>query len=124
MAMASLVGCTTTEEGGRSGTDTFTVSVPGLSTTVKQGETEVARVTVNRGQGFKQSLKLEMKATAGLQVTPGNVTLKLGDKGDVQLTITAAADAPLGEHKVAVKATPDTGGEPASAEFMVKVVAP
>ena len=124
VAMAAFVGCKKSVEGGRSGTDTFRVTVPNLSTTVKQGETQVVRLGVERGEGFKQSIKLDVKAPTGLQVDPESVTVKLGDKGDVQLTITAAKDAPLGEQKIAVKGTPEAGGEPASTEFAVKVVAP
>jgi uncharacterized membrane protein len=48
--------------------------------------------------------------------------VKAGDKADVQLKITAAKDAPLGELKVLVKGTPDKG-DPAETEFKVTVSA-
>ncbi len=48
--------------------------------------------------------------------------VKPGDKGDVQLKITAAKDAPLGDQKIMVKGTPDQG-EPAETEFTVTVSA-
>jgi len=122
IATAAIMGCKRSEEGGRAGDDTFRLSVPALSTAVKQGEKQVVRVAVERGEGFKQSVKLELKAPAGLKVEPDSTTVKPGDKGDVQLTITAADDAPLGDHKIMIKGTPDRG-EPAEMEFTVTVSA-
>ena len=118
----ALVGCKKSEEGGLAGTDTFKVVVPAISTDVKQGEIQTVRVSVDRGAGFKQDVKLEFKAPTGLDVDPGSVTVKAGDKGDVQLKITAAKDAPLGELKILVKGTPDKG-DPAETDFKVTVSA-
>ena len=122
IAMVALVGCKKSESGGMAGTETFKVVVPAMSTDVKQGEVQTARVSVERGAGFKQSVKLEVKAPTGLQVDPESITVKPGDKADVQLTITAAKDAPLGDQKIMVKGTPDTGDFTAT-EFKVTVSA-
>jgi uncharacterized membrane protein len=122
VAVAAFVGCKKSEEGGRAGTDTFKVVVPAIGTTVNQGEVQTVRVSVERGAGFKQAVKLEVKALAGLQIDPESTTVKPGDKGDVQLKITAAKDAPLGEQKILVKGTPDQG-EPAEVEFKVIISA-
>jgi uncharacterized membrane protein len=122
IATAALVGCNKSEPGGRAGDDTFKVVAPTMSADVKQGEVQTVRVSVERGAGFKQALKLEVKAPAGLQVDPDSTQVKPGDKGDVQLKITAAKDAPLGEQKIMVKGTPDKG-EPAEVEFKVTVIA-
>ena len=124
VAAAFLVGCQKSETGGGAGNDTFKVVVPAMSVNVKQGEIQTVRVSVERGAGFKQGVKLEVKAPKGLQVDPDNTTVAPGDRGDVQLKITATSDAPLGDQKIAVKGTPGTGGEPTSKEFAVKVVAP
>lgn len=123
IAVAALVGCKKSEEGGRAGNDTFRLSVPVMATAVKQGETQVVRVTVDRGEGFKQPVKLEMKAATGIQVDPGSTTVQPGDKGDVQLKITAAKDAPLGGQKIMIKGTPGKG-EPTETEFTITVSAP
>lgn len=123
IAMAALVGCKKSEEGGRTGTDTFRLSVPVMSTTVKQGEVQTVRVTVDRGESFKQPVKLELKAPTGLQVDPSSTTVQPGDKGDVQLKITAAKDAPLGDQKIMIKGTPDKG-ESTETEFTITVSAP
>jgi uncharacterized membrane protein len=122
IAMAALVGCQKSEPGGRAGDDTFKVVVPAMSADVKQGEVQIVRVSVERGAGFKQGVKLEVKAPTGLQVDPESTTVKPGDKGDVQLKITAAKDAPLGEQMIMVKGTPDQG-EPVELSFKVTVSA-
>jgi len=122
VAVVALVGCKKSEEGGRAGNDTFRVVVPAMSTDVKQGEFQSVRVSVERGEGFKQAVKLEVKAPTGLQVDPDSTTVQPGDKGEVQLKITAAKDAPLGDQKIMVKGTPDKG-ESVELEFKVTVSA-
>jgi len=122
IAMAALVGCKKSEPGGMAGSDTFRVVVPATSTDVKQGELQTVRVSVDRGAGFKQAVKLEVKAPKGLQVDPESTTVEPGDKGDVQLKISADKDAPLGDQKIMIKGTPDQG-EPAETEFKVTVSA-
>jgi uncharacterized membrane protein len=122
IAVAAFMGCNKSKEGGTVGTDTFTVVVPAVSTDVKQGEVAVVQVSVNRGEGFKQDLKLQVKAPTGLSVDPDSVTVKQSDKGEVQLKITAAKDAPLGEQKILVEGTPDKG-ETAEVSFKVTVSA-
>ena len=122
IAMVTLVGCKKSQPGGGAGNETFKVVVPAIGTEVKQGEVQIVRVSVERGEGFKKSVKLEVKAPAGLKVEPDTTTVKPGDKGDVQLTITAASDAPLGDGKIMLKGTPDQG-EPAEVEFKITVSA-
>ena len=118
-----LTGCKSkSEAGGGAGNDTFKIVVPAMATDVKQGEIQTVRVAVERGDGFKQRVKLELKSHAGIQVEPSAATVQPGDKGDVQLKITAATDAPLGEHKIMVKGTPDKG-EPTETEFTITVSA-
>jgi hypothetical protein len=107
IAMVALVGCKKSEPGGGAGNDTFKVVVPAIGAEVKQGEVQTVRVSVER---------------TGLKVEPASTTVKPGDKGDVQLTITAATDAPLGEAKVMLRGTPDQGA-PAEVEFKITVSA-
>ena len=122
VAAVALVGCNKSEPGGRGGDDTFRIVAPAGTAAVKQGEVQLVRLSVERGEGFKQGIKLEVKAPAGLQVDPEKTMVKAGDKGDVQLKITAAKDAPLGEQKIMLKGTPDKG-DPAELEFKVTVSA-
>ena len=98
----------------------FSINVPS-SNTIKQGEDKAVTVSLNRGAYFKQDVRLDIK-TEGISVTPTNVLVKASDKSDVQLHIVVSSDAALGEYRVSVKGTPETG-EPTSTEFTVKVVA-
>lgn len=123
IAAAALMGCSkSSEKGGGAGSDTFKIVVPAMATDVTQGELQTIRVTLERGDGFKQQVKLELKAPAGIEVDPKDTTVQPGDKGEVQVKISAAKDAPLGEHKIMVKGTPDKG-EPTETEFKITVAA-
>lgn len=123
IAALALTGCKReSEQGGRAGNDTFKIVVPAMATDVKQGELQTVRVAVERGKGFKQQVKLELKAPAGIQVEPKDATVQPSDKGNVQVKITAAKDAAIGEHKILVKGTPDKG-EPTETEFKITVSA-
>ena len=109
VALAIFAGCKKSEVGGGAGSDTFKLVVPSLGTSLKQGELQTVKVSIERGDGFKQAVKLQAKAPAGISVDPDSTTIQPGDKGEVQLKITAAKDAPLGDGKILVKATPDKG---------------
>jgi uncharacterized membrane protein len=122
IAAATFVGCKKSEEGGGAGTDTFRLVVPATSTDVKQGEVQIVRVSIERGSGFKEAVKLQTKAATGISVDPDSTTVKPGDKGDVQLKVTAAKDAPLGESKILVKGTPDRG-EAVEMDIKISVIA-
>ena len=122
VAAGLLAGCKKSEEGGGAGNETFKVVVPAMSTDVKQGEVQTLRVSVDRSAGFKQTVKLEVKAPKGLMVEPDSIHIKPGDKADVQLAITAAKDAALGDQMIMVKGTPEQG-EAAEIEFKVTVSA-
>lgn len=120
VAVGLLAGCKKSDEGGGAGNETFKVVVPLLSADVKQGEIQTLRVSVDRSAGFKQAVKLEVKAPKGLTVEPDSISVKPGDKADVQLAIAAAKNAPLGEQKILVKGTPDRG-EAVEIEFKITV---
>jgi len=123
MAVVALVGCQkSSPEGGTVGKDKFTVKVPLTSTTVKQGEVVTLKVSVDRGSEFKQAVKLKVKAPKGLKVDPDSTTINPGDKGEVQLAITADKDAPLGDQKIMIEGMPDKG-DTAETEFTVTVSA-
>jgi uncharacterized membrane protein len=123
IVMASLVGCNKSATGGGAGDQTFKLMIPSSTTTVKQGEAQTVKVSLERGAGFKQGVKLDLKVPTGLTVEPDGTTVKAGDKGEVQLTIRAAKDAALGDQKIMVKGTPDQG-EAVEMELKVAVIAP
>lgn len=123
IAAVALTGCKTkSEQGGGAGNDTFRIVVPTLATDVKQGELQTVHVVLERGAAFKQQVKLELKAPTGVTVEPSGTAVQPGDKGDIQLKISAAKDAPIGEQKILVKGTPDKG-EPTETEFRITVSA-
>jgi hypothetical protein len=103
----------------------FNISVPTFATEVKQGETQNVTIKLQRGDSFKQDVKLQIKLSKGegISIDPAKVTVKASDKPDVQIKITAPKNTALGEYKVSVTGTPTTG-EPTSVEFNVKVIAP
>ena len=123
LALTAVCGCLSPRGGGMSSDEGFRIGAPTLTTDVKQGELQTVTVSLHRDEQFKRDVRLEIKASKGLSAAPTNVVVKASDKPDVQIRITAAKDAALGEYRVYVKGTPDTG-EATSAEFKVKVVAP
>jgi uncharacterized membrane protein len=101
----------------------FKIDVPTFDVKVKQGETESITIKLQRGESFKQDVKLEITVDKGISIEPEKVTVKASEKPVVDLKITVPKEAALGEYKVTVTGTPTTG-EPATVEFKVKVVAP
>ena len=118
-----VLGCESPRGGGMSGGEGFKIGTPAVTTTVKQGETQSVTISLNRGEYFKRDVTLEIKASKGISVEPAETVVKASAIPEVQLRITAAKDAALGEYKIYVKGTPDTG-EATSTEFTVKVVSP
>jgi uncharacterized membrane protein len=125
LAVAAVLGCQSTSPrgGGMSGDEGFQIVVPSSAPEVKQGEVQTVAVSLQRGEFFKRDVKLEIKPSKGISVDPTSALIKASAKPDVQLRITAAKSAALGEYRVYVKGTPETG-EATQVEFTVKVVAP
>ena len=101
----------------------FKIDVPTFDVKVKQGETQGLNIKLQRGESFKQDVKLVIKAAEGISVDPAKILIKASDKPEAKLTIMVPKDAALGEYLVTVTGTPETG-EPTSVEFKVKVIAP
>ena len=128
MIMASLflvsaIGCASPQGGGMSGGEGFTINTPAFETKIKQGETESVTVTLHRGDYFKRDVTLDIKASRGISVEPTTVLVKASEPAEIHLRVTAAKDAALGDYKIFIKGTPETG-ESTSAEHKVKVVSP
>lgn len=125
LALVAVSGCqSSSPRGGSSFKDEgFKIAVPTFDTQVKQGEVQTVTVSLHRGDYFKRDVKLVIEPSKGISVDPTNVVVEASDKPDVQLRITATKDSAIGEYRVHVTGTPEKG-EPTSAEFKVKVVAP
>ena len=111
LVLATVSGCESSSQRGGSAfkDEGFKVTVPTFSTEVKQGEVQIVTVSLERGEYFKQDVKLQIKASTGISVDPTSVIIKASDKPDAQLRIAVAKDAALGEYRVSVKGTPKTG---------------
>lgn len=126
LALITVSGCAGTTKSPKGGIvpqdEGFSITVP-TSTTVKQGASMAVTVTLNRGDYFKRDVQLEINVKPeGISVTPTSVLVKASEKPEVQLQIAAARDAALGDYRVSVKATPETG-EPTSTTSTVTVIA-
>ena len=125
LALAAMCGCQSSSPrgGGMTKDVGFKIAVPTFSTAVKQGQTQNVTISLERGDSFKQDVKLQIEASTGISVEPTSVIIKASDKPDVQLRIAAPQNAALGEYLVSVMGTPKTG-EPTSTGIIVKVVSP
>lgn len=125
LAMTAMYGCQSNSSRGGSVLEGkgFSIAVPTFTTEIKQGETQSVAVSLNRGEYFKQDVKMKIKASKGISVEPTKETIKANDMPDMKLMIAVAPDAALGEYSVVVKGVPDNG-ESTSTSFNVKVIAP
>ena len=126
MALAlAIAGCESASPrgGGATNETGFQIVVPATTTDIQQGETRNVSISLDRGEYFKQDVKLTVKATKGITVEPLSERVKASSTPEVQLRITADKYAALGEYPVTIKAIPEKG-EPTSTEFNVRVVAP
>jgi uncharacterized membrane protein len=121
--LVAAAGCESPRGGGMSSGEGFTIGTPVLDTRVVQGQTQSATVSLHRGELFKRDVSLDIRASTGISVEPTKTLVKASATQDVQLKITAAKDAALGDYKIYLKGTPDAG-EATSTEFTVKVISP
>jgi uncharacterized membrane protein len=127
LALGALVGCNTSPSGGGAGSagtrrsNQVTVTAPTLSTDLKHGETKTVKLSLNKGSDFKEDVELKFDAPPGIKVDPTTTTVHASEKGDnIELKVTAANDAPVGDHTVKVTATPKVG-TPTNVDFKVTV---
>jgi uncharacterized membrane protein len=100
--------------------DTFTLSTPSLSTSIKQGEAKNVNIDIKRGKNFNEDVTLKLDGLPkGVTADPASPMIKHGDK-EVTINLKAADDAGLGDHTVKVTGTP-TKGAPATSEFKITV---
>jgi uncharacterized membrane protein len=88
--------------------NTFTLHAPKMETTLDSGKKKDIDISISRGSDFKQSVKLEFKAPAGVTVTPAMATIPAG-QDKVTVTLEATKGAPVGKAQVQVMAIPESG---------------
>jgi hypothetical protein len=125
-----LVGCGTGSQGGPGAAnkggvtspadEAFTLSVPTLSTKLKQGEARVVEVGIKRGKNFGQDVAVHLDGLPkGVSADPASPDIKAG-QDEAKVTLKAADDAALGDFTVKVTGHPKTGAD-ATNEFKLTV---
>jgi uncharacterized membrane protein len=90
--------------------ETFTLSVPLLATSLKQGEAKVIDISINRGTNLDADVTLSFsELPTGITVDPASPVIMHGDS-KVSITLTATDDAALGDFVVKVTGHPSKGG--------------
>jgi len=125
LAIVGFVGCNQSEPGGKpkdnksdnrmsiptpgANKEAFTMKAPTLATKIKQGDRQTVKLTLDRGSEFKSDVSLKVDAPKGVTVELDPKTVKASDGETVNVTVTAAKDAALGDHTVSVTGTPKDG---------------
>ncbi len=122
-AIFALVGCASPQGGGLAKDTGFKIGIPVWTVDVKQGETKSVNVTINRGDYFKQDVRLRITASPGIAVEPTSVLVRASESPEVAIRITAPANAALGKYRVNVEGTPQEG-QATGIDITVKVVEP
>ena len=122
--VAVVYGCRSTSPKGGIMTEErgFRIQIRDRSMSIQQGDVETARVSLKRGDYFKQDVRLEVSYPRGIRVEPNDVWIAASDRPGVELRVTARVDAALGKYPVTITGTPETG-ESTSDELMVTVKA-
>jgi uncharacterized membrane protein len=88
---------------------TFKLSMPTFSTTIKQGESKDVKIGINRGTNFDQDVALKFEdVPKGLTIDAASAVIKHGDK-EINVKLKAADDAAVGDHTIKVKGHPEKG---------------
>jgi uncharacterized membrane protein len=133
MALVAFTGCNRGTPGGPGATDpsakkpafgqaddTFNLSVPYLSTNLKQGETKAISISIKRGKNFDEDVTLKFAdLPKGVTLDSASPVIKHGDM-EAKLTLKAADDASLGDFTIKVTGHPTKGGD-SSTEFKITV---
>lgn len=103
--------------------DSFTLSMPWLSTSLAQGETKEIVVGVSREETFQEDVTLSFsEMPKGVTISQEAPVVKKGES-EVKLMLTAAEDAALGDFAIKVTGKPAEGAEDVE-EFKLSVVKP
>jgi uncharacterized membrane protein len=126
LGLVAFTGCDKGTQGGPGATnpsnrngigqadDTFKLTTPTFSTSLKQGESKVVDIGIKRGKNFDQDVSLKFdNLPKGVSVEPAAPALKHGDD-DAKVTIKAANDAAVGDFTVKVTGHPAKGADAAN----------
>jgi len=100
--------------------DTFHLSMPFLSTTLKQGDTKEVSIGIKRDKNFEQDVTLTFTdLPTGVTVEPASPVIKQADT-EAKVILKGAADASVGDFTVKVTGHPTKGAD-ASHDLKVTV---
>jgi hypothetical protein len=133
LALVTFTGCNRGTPGGPGTTDskarrslygqaddTFNLSVPTLSTSIKQGDAKEVSVGISRGTNFDQDVTLTFAdVPKGVTLDPASPVIKHGD-AEAKFTLKAGDEAPVGDFAVKVTGHP-TKGDDATNVFKLTV---
>jgi uncharacterized membrane protein len=124
LGLMGICGCrsSSTQGGPMEKNHGFKIVARRFTLDLDQGDVKTIKVSLKRGDYFKQHVHLKVSVPENLTIDPNDIVVKASDQPDVELKITAATDAALGKYRIGIKATPETG-EATSAELVVKVKA-
>ena len=89
--------------------DSFSMNVPNLATSLKQGETKQVSISLRRGEGFTQNVSLSFAGLpTGVMIDPATVNVK-ADEAEAKFSVVAAETAALGDATITVTGHPETG---------------
>lgn len=101
--------------------DTFTLSVPILSTSLKQGSTQTVSIGISRQKSFNEDVALTFgELPTGVTLVLDDEVMKPGDS-EANATLTATEDASLGDFAIKVTGHPVQGAD-ATNELNITVV--
>jgi len=123
LAVAALAACNTSPKGGgMTAEDSFRV-IPPNNLTMHPGDAQTVKVSLDRGDLFKQDVKLSLVPAAGISIDPNNPIIRASAGPDALIKVAVARDAGVGEYRVTVTGTP-ANGQPTITDFRIKVVTP
>ena len=107
-----------------SGKTAMSIQGPSSATTVKRGEAQTIKLTVDGAEKASSDIKMKADAPKGItaEFTSGS-TIRSADKGVANLRVTADKSAELGDHTIHVTGSVD-GTAIAPIELKIRVVAP
>jgi uncharacterized membrane protein len=128
LVAAGLIGCNQSPPGGKTSKDTpskstFKIKAPLTSTTIKQGDKQTVKLTLDRGKDFKEDVTLTVDAPEGLTVELDPKKVKASDGETVTMSVSVAKTAAVGDQTIQVTGKPETG-DSTSVDVKVKVEKP
>lgn len=103
--------------------ETFTLTMPTLSTSLKQGESKSIKISISRGTDFQDDVDLRFSSIPqGISLDPGAPVLRKSEQ-DISISVSAADNAALGDFEVKVTGHPTNGGPDAQNELKLTVSA-